>query len=1011
MNSLRAKLILQRPAFYLIGAQMTKKLTHTIAILFIGASIILFLSWRQGGRPLSSAAADRLLRTAVNDAVHGHTATAYASLQRILSDYPHHHLARFHLANVCARLERPHEVSDCIARLPNEFVGQQFEEAVVLANVLTSFGFFFEAEPLLQRLIVINPDHVAVRKELLRCLRISGQNAAARNLLANALRERRVDLADLLMITAPSRYWASNSDIQFMQRVGHRHNDPMIMLGHARREIESGRLSNAVNLLQQILDKFPNWQPSLTRLAIANWLLGRDYEWQQAMSGWDPVTLNDADAWFVWGVWHRENKQVAIAVRCFSEALLRDPKHVGACSHLITSLKELGLEADSMQLKRCADRLSKLELACIDVGFNMRLDGVIAIAAECDALGLHAESWAWNRYGKQKWDHLAWPEPVDEVDRGTGSGGGGTGMDVTQSVFTFDYHSYPLPTKSVRVLSPVKSNMLTEADTSHWGLDDEATFLGVNFHFSNGLDSNRTRAYMFEFAGPGIGVLDYDRDGWPDLHLTQGAPWPIQEGDTSSRDELFRNMGSGVFAPVAADAGLGEPGYSQGPAVGDLDCDGFPDVYVCNIGPNRCYRNNGDGTFSEVSGTTGMAGNEWSQSAAWADFNGDGLLDLYVVNYLAGDVFIRACIGEDGRPEQCAPTLFPAADDCLFLNCGDGTFQDISTEAGILVPDGKGLGVLVGRLHGSSHLGVFVANDTTANYLFLRKSGHSRIPQFEEKGVLNGVAFGPQGNSQSSMGVAAGDVNGDGLLDLFVTNYVHESSNLYVQRSGGLFEDLAGQFGVSLGGFQTEGWGTQFLDVDADGDLDLFVANGHVEELASKSGLMSPHLFCNRDGKKLELVPNSTLGRYFRGKYLGRSAVVWDWNRDGHEDLCVSHVSVPVAILSNRTQHPGHCLSLRLVGVRASRDPIGTRVKLTSGEQVLVRELVAGDGYAASNERRLYFGLGSATGEVNVEIDWPSGIVQHFPCLAVGADYVLIEGRSAPVQLWRYDATSSAATN
>lgn len=977
-------------------------MTLVVVCLAVGAITLFVWYRRQEGRPLSQAAADRLLRIAVDDADRGRLDYADTHLRRILTDCPEHHLARRMLAEICVKMRRPHEAAAIIAALPDESLGKQFQESLALAKSLASSGFLFEAEPLLQRLIAIRPDQLAVGKELLRCFRISGRNAAAASLLASALHERQLELGDLLMITATGRLWASNSDIQFMQQTGHNHDDPLVMTGRARREIEKGQLSTGVSVLQRTLVEQPGWQLAATRLAIANWLLGRDDEWRQAMSDWDPATLNDADGWFVWGVWHRQHKQVETAARCFCEALLRDPKHVGACSLLVTTLRELGFESEPIRLKAIADRMSKIELYCIDVGFKVKPEGVRAIAVECDAVGWHAESRAWNRYGKQTWKQLDWPGQLEEEGGEPGFVTSDNGGPLNRLVLALDFRRYPLPTRFTQVVKPTLRDKIAHIAASSWQLDDEAASLGVEFRFSNGLDPNRKRAYMFEFSGPGIGVLDYDRDGWPDLHLTQGAPWPVQAGNTSIRDELFRNMGDGRFTPVADAAHLGEPNYSQGSAVGDLDSDGFPDVYVCNIGPNRCYRNNGDGTFSEITAATGMAGDDWSLSAAWADFNDDGLPDLYVVNYLTGDVFERACVGDGGRPVQCAPTFFPAADDRLYLNHGDGTFQDISAEAEILIPHGKGMGVAVGRLQDSRQVGVFVANDTTANYLLARKAEAATIPRFEEIGSVVGVAFGPNGSAQSSMGVAAGDVNGDGRLDLFVTNFVHESSNLFVQGPGGLFEDVASQFGLSSGGFRTEGWGAQFLDVDADGHLDLFVANGHLDEKASGLGRMPPHLFRNRGGKKLDLVSSPAVGRYFDGKYLGRSVAVWDWNRDGREDLCVSHVSDPVAILTNRTQDPGHCLSLRLVGVRASRDPIGAQVTLTSGGRTLVRELVAGDGYAASNERRLYFGLDTSTDQVDVAVDWAGGVVQCFSGMAVDAEYVLIEGRPTPVQLWRY---------
>ncbi|OYW17766.1 MAG: hypothetical protein B7Z55_11875, partial [Planctomycetales bacterium 12-60-4] len=240
----------------------------------------------------------------------------------------------------------------------------------------------------------------------------------------------------------------------------------------------------------------------------------------------------------------------------------------------------------------------------------------------------------------------------------------------------------------------------------------------------------------------------------------------------------------------------------------------------------------------------------------------------------------------------------------------------------------------------------------------------------------------------------AGDVNGDGRLDLFVTNWMAETCNLFLQGAGGVYEDQAVRYGVAADGLLMEGWGAQFFDVDADGLVDLFVANGHLEENDSKGGRMPPHLFRNRDGQKLALVGSPTVGSYFKKQYLGRSVAVWDWNRDGRQDLVVSHTTDPVAMLTNRTVDAGHAISLRLIGTQCERDSTGTLVTLSVGDRLLVRELVSGDGYAATNERKLYFGLGPQSDNVNLDVSWPNGTSQRFADLASDVEYVLIQGRT-----------------
>ncbi len=295
---------------------------------------------------------------------------------------------------------------------------------------------------------------------------------------------------------------------------------------------------------------------------------------------------------------------------------------------------------------------------------------------------------------------------------------------------------------------------------------------------------------MFEFSGGGVGALDFDVDGRPDLYLTQGCRWPPDPSQREFLDRLYRNLGD-RYLDVTDSAEVVEPGFSQGVACGDYDDDGFPDVYVGNIGENRMFRNNGDGTFRSVSPATTTSETpddlehaNWTTSVAIADVNADGLPELFDVNYVTGpDVFERIC-DHDGTPRVCSPTVFDAAPDRLWLNRGDGTFSDVSNIAGLAAPDGTGLGVVAADFDGSGRLSLFVANDARPNHFFQNVTETpGALPRFEEAAAALGVATDSDGLSQASMGIAAGDANGDGRLDLFVTNYVDESNALYEQRS------------------------------------------------------------------------------------------------------------------------------------------------------------------------------------------------------------------------------------
>jgi hypothetical protein len=311
------------------------------------------------------------------------------------------------------------------------------------------------------------------------------------------------------------------------------------------------------------------------------------------------------------------------------------------------------------------------------------------------------------------------------------------------------------------------------------------------------------------------------------------------------------------------------------------------------------------------------------------------------------------------------------------------------------------MGIVAADLDDSHRISLFVANDVTPNFLFLNQTTSTGVPAFEEKGIAAGVAFDAYGRAQSSMGVAVADINEDGRSDFFVTNFLHEYNNLFLQHTDGFFDDAARRAGLYESDYQTEGWGAQFFDADLDGLVDLVVANGHVEDKSPEEGRMPPQLFRNRGQGRFELLSAESLGSYFQGRYLGRSIATWDWNRDGRVDLCISHVDDPVAVLTNRTPASGHWLTLRLIGVESCRDPIGTKVSITAGTRTISRQLTAGDGYAASNERCLSFGID--TSDVDVAVDWVSGRRQVFRKVDVDAEFVLIEARPMPIRLSRPD--------
>lgn len=703
------------------------------------------------------------------------------------------------------------------------------------------------------------------------------------------------------------------------------------------------------------------------------------------------------DTWVVRGDWSLREQDIAGGVRCFWEAVRRDPSHRRAHHQLGQSLQTLGESTLAEPFQRRNADLQELLLAAKQTTLDRTSTSSWRAAEAASLCGQPWEAWGWAEVARRRpqgseSNTAQFPRPASGTPRY---------LETTHLAALIDPDRFPLP-KWMQTPNSIRNSPTTDVhvDTSDIHFSDDSDRTGLHFEYVSGDDLPGPGMRMFQFTGGGVGAFDFDRDGWPDLYLTQGGRWPVPEEHPRS-DALFRNRFGETFENVALAAGIKEADYGQGLAVTDFDCDGWPDLFVANVAGNRLFRNNGDGTFQDVTESAQINGNAWSTSAVGADFNSDGLPDLYVVNYVAGPGLLdRICQRANGTPRACTPHEFDAADDQMLMNLGDGRFQDVSMESGILVPGGKGLGVVAADFEQSGRLSLFVANDTTANFYFQNRSHPGEIPRFEETAIISGLAFDGEGRAQACMGIAADDADGNGTLDLFATNYFNESNTLYLQQSSRTFLDTTPAAGLREPSLRQLGFGTQFLDADLDGWPDLIVTNGHVDdETARGVPLQMPtQIFRNVGKARFVEVPASQLGRWFQGKYLGRGLARIDWNRDGRDDFCVSTIDTAAALLTNQSVRRGRFLALKLVGTRSARIPIGARVHIQTGGRSIWKQLTTGDGYQASNEPRLLFATGSDE-QVSVVIHWPSGETATFSDVASDAEWLAVEGKSDLVRL------------
>jgi enediyne biosynthesis protein E4 len=516
---------------------------------------------------------------------------------------------------------------------------------------------------------------------------------------------------------------------------------------------------------------------------------------------------------------------------------------------------------------------------------------------------------------------------------------------------------------------------------------DMAAAAGVSFRFDTG---TRGKHDLPEVMGGGVGLIDADGDGRLDIFLCNGGPIGPAAGRDDPPCRLFRNEGGWRFTDITDRAGAPGPSYAMGVAVGDYDGDGRDDLFVTGWRDQRLYRNRG-GRFEDVTRRAGLLCDAWGTSAAFADLDRDGDLDLYVATYLDYDpAQAPFCAAPDGRRDYCGPEEFPAQADRLYRNDGDGTLTDVSHAAGVDRPDGRGLGVLIADLTGDSLLDIYVANDGTPCWLFENKGGL----RFEEVGQAAGVALDGAGGVLAGMGVALGDIDGDGRPELLASNLLGRSTIAFRGLGGGAYRDDSAPLGLSAATRGVTGFGLGLADFDGDGRLDLLQGNGHVLDRA-RLGVpfaMRPVLLRNAGGRLADA--SATAGTWCSRPALGRGVAVGDLDGDGRPDAVLAALDAPAAVLRN--VGVGHFLAIELVGRPPSpRAAIGARARATVGGRVLVRDVVGGGSYLSACDRRIHLGLGGARRVDRLEVAWPSGRVEGWTGLE-GRSIRIDEGTGTP---------------
>jgi tetratricopeptide (TPR) repeat protein len=958
-------------------------LRNTLCSRLIATIILASGIWLIFGLPLTRTELQRLRQQAGLLIAREDYSLATDVVEQLLTLAPDDEWGRLCSATLSIRALQGHEAEEELKGLTDSQDPLVCQQANLLLGE-RSFrqGRTLVAETALRRSLELNPRDLKSNQFLANLLYLEGRTWEARPYLEEQIRQG-VFLADELVMLSSSEQWITE-DAHYRERFP---EETRLELGIARIEILKNLHTSARSRLEKIVDANPDLSEAMAALGRTMLALG-DHDslakWQESLK---PQHSEHPEVWQVLASVARNHSDRTEAIRCCLAVLKRHPFHGVATYQLSQELSRAG-ELDLAE--KMLDRARRITRVATLAGELREMNDVVMMEQACEillSLGRNIEAAGWADMARRSKKEIAWPHRILQQISSTQLR---TVQEIPDLERIEELASLWAITKPTRIPETMPSKNLEQVTFS-----DVAPEAGLQFLYDVGKDLNAGMEHIFETTGGGVGVVDFDVDGRPDLYFAQSGNWQEPVSRTSPLDQLFRNRPEGHFSAVTAAAGIHEANFSQGVTAGDLNEDGLPDIYVCNLGQNSCFVNNGDGTFTEMAMELGISSQEWSLSAAFADLNDDGLSDLYLVNYLNRDEVAARNCKHEGQPRSCAPTMFQGAADCLFLNNGDGTFRNVSQESGIVRDDAKGLGLIVADFLKDGRLEVYVGNDTVPNFFFVR-SGISEegTPIYSDEATIRGIAYNGSGQSQATMGISAADVNNDGLLDLFSTNFYEDANTFYVQTAEHYFEDRTRDANLFDAGFYMLGFGCQFIDAARSGQYDIAITNGHVDRsfATGEPDRMRPQYF-QFDGSDGFSEVRENLGAYFSEELLGRAMASLDWNNDGAQDLVITHLDRPAALLENRTATTGHFLNLTMIGTRSPRLPIGARLEiLLSDGRKLHRQLTTGDGYEARNDQRVFVGVGDSSVE-SVVLNWPSGLKETFSNLPLDSFLVMVEGR------------------
>jgi tetratricopeptide (TPR) repeat protein len=963
-----------------------------LVLLALVAAYLLVFPW--------SVDVDRLLIDARKALLQRQHALAAELANRILSDQPSHPDALMIAAVAAAEQGSYADAAKYCSQVTIDAHGTYFDARLMAGNLhLNQLQNLSSAEESFRLAFAANADSPAACSQLAQVLSLQTRTWEFVPFQLRLIRQDVVSPSHILSLMQSDLLFADPDLIREFRGVEPNHAG--LILAESRQAILRQDYRAAKSLVILALKANPQLDEAHARLGRILLIDGTTGELQRWRKNLPASAMDHPDTWIALGHLAERLENGTGAARCFWEAGRRDAASLSANYRLGKQLASLGRPDEADLLLKRARGLEKYRKLFDQGGTS---DSPISFTPEllqqsqrlAESIGLLWEAYAFARLATQMQPAPQWAEEAATRLRGRCSGlplaRTAPQLDLFRSI---DISEYSLPVDVVQVADAA---VPAQTSTHLVHFEEVAERLGITFRFDNGVDKSISGAQRpYDFTGGGIAAFDADGDSWPDLYFSQGCVLDDQTGRSlrGQSDQLYRNHRGSRFVDAGAVALPQGLDYSQGVAAGDINNDGFPDLFVGNLGPNRLLQNNGDGTFSDLTVLVEDDFAQWTTSCVICDLNGDQWPDLYSVNYLSGDILSRVCRDHTGRKNSCAPQSFSAAQDQIHLGDGGGLFINVTDSSGIRIPNGKGLGTVVADLNDDQKLDLLIANDGVPNFLFVNTTEAKQIG-LQEVAMERGVAVNGDGLSEACMGVVVEDLNGDMHPDLFVTNFLDETNTLY-NGSGlsGFFRDEKWTSGLSAASLPVLGFGVQALDGDLDGLPDLIVANGHVDDFTDRKVpyQMSPQYFRNVDGLHFTEQDPKSVGSWFAGKYLGRCVARLDWDRDMAEEVVIGMLDQNASLLHNTTSSPGSGIALKLHSMKSQRDAIGAVVSVTTDLRTIRRQLVAGDGYMASNHRMLIFGLGASPKTAHIAVTWPNGEQQVFPETNVDQEYIAIEGR------------------